>query len=69
MFKFDHSIIRVMRETERLSQAELGRMIRRSRAAVHQWESGRTTPTVPTLLNLARALSVEPSIFFVEETR
>ena len=67
MYTFDHTLIRVFRETEQISQSELARAVRRSRAAVQQWESGMNMPTIPTLVDLCAALDVEPGVFFLEK--
>ena len=62
-------------KTERLkhglSQDDLGKMARSvTRAAVGQWESGKTTPSGPHLLNIANNLGVTPEFlaFGVETT-
>lgn len=53
--------IKAERLKRSLSQEQLGLLADSvSRAAVGQWESGKTTPSGPHLLNIARGLGVTP---------
>lgn len=48
--------IRLRRRRAKLSQAELARRIGVAQASVSNWESGATTPELPTLWRLCAAL-------------
>ena len=50
--------IKVLREQNNLSQADLGRLIGVTRAAVYAWESDTNTPTAASIQLLARIFHV-----------
>jgi transcriptional regulator with XRE-family HTH domain len=59
--------IRRAREHAKLTQAELAAAINRQQTTISYWESGRRTPDIEDLLDLADALSVEISFFFEDD--
>ena len=52
--------IRIFREKAGLSQRELASAINISQAAIAQWESGETQPTLDNLRKTADILGVTP---------
>lgn len=50
--------IRELREEKGLTQKELGAKLGVAQAAVAQWESGKSTPTLPNMVRVADALGV-----------
>lgn len=50
--------IRTLRIAKQMSQAELGNVVGVSRAAVHQWESGRSLPQIHHMQEIARFFGV-----------
>ena len=50
--------IRALRIAKQMSQAEVGNLVGVSRAAVHQWESGRSLPHIHHMQELARFFGV-----------
>jgi transcriptional regulator with XRE-family HTH domain len=48
--------IRYYRLQAGLSQAHLGQLVGHGRSVISSWERGRSYPTVPNLLHLAKAL-------------
>lgn len=59
-------ILRSRREQNRMTQMRLAIEIGGSEVAVRRMERGTQTPTVTTLILLARALGVEPDKFLAE---
>ena len=59
-------ILRSRREQARMTQMQLAVAIGGSEVAVRRMERGTQTPTVTTLILLARALGLEPDIFLKE---
>lgn len=57
--------IREAREEAEMSKAELARICGISRAAVSQWEAGRTNPTIKNLATVAR-VTRKPLDFFAK---
>lgn len=57
--------IRRLRQIAGVTQQEAARRATTSQATIAAYESGRKSPTLRTLANLARALGLEPSIDFV----
>ncbi len=51
--------IRLARIARGLTQEELGQYIHRTKTTVHHWETEKTKPTIETLKNVARHLSVK----------
>jgi DNA-binding XRE family transcriptional regulator len=51
--------IRLARIARGLTQKELGQCIHRTKTTVHHWETEKTKPTIETLKNVARHLSVK----------
>lgn len=39
------------------SQAELARLIKKSKQAINTWENGKTVPSTPNMLRLSKALN------------
>jgi transcriptional regulator with XRE-family HTH domain len=56
--------IRQIRESAGITQAELGRRMGVTQAAVARWESGRRLANVNTLQRVADALELNLSIIF-----
>lgn len=56
--------IRIFREKAGLSQRELASAINISQAAISQWESGETQPTLDNLRKAADILGVTPGDLF-----
>lgn len=52
--------IRKCRDAENLKQDDISRSLKISRSAVAQWESGTTTPSLTSLIDMARLLSTTP---------
>ncbi len=50
--------IRALRVSKQMSQAELGDVVGVTRAAVHQWEKGRSVPQLTHLQEMARFFGV-----------
>lgn len=50
--------VRAAREAKNMSQAQLGRVINRTRSLVNQWERGTSTPSVEDLSLVAGVLEV-----------
>jgi transcriptional regulator with XRE-family HTH domain len=50
--------IRTLRLSKQMSQAELGDVVGVTRAAVHQWEKGKSVPQIHHLQELARFFGV-----------
>lgn len=50
--------LRSLRETGKLSQAEIGRIVGVTRGAVSQWETGKTVPSMENLIMLAKHFKV-----------
>ena len=48
--------IRKIRERKKISQRSIAALIGVTQAAVSQWESGKTMPTAPNVIDLARIL-------------
>ena len=53
--------IKRLREEKGLSQAELARLINKTRAAISQYESGETTPRMGAIEDMARVFGVKKS--------
>ena len=54
--------IRSLRIAKQMSQAELGNVLGVTRAAVHQWEKGRSVPQLNHLQEIARFFGVSLAI-------
>lgn len=52
-------LIREARLRAGLTQAELGRRVKRNQSAIARWESGRVTPSLETLRHVIRACGLE----------
>lgn len=50
--------LRSLRETGKLSQAEVGRIVGVTRGAVSQWETGKTVPSMENPIMLAKHFKV-----------
>jgi len=61
--------LRELRKEKNLTQIALAQQIGVSNSLICDIEAGRTTPSVRTLLRLAKVLGVEPSIFFDKASR
>lgn len=59
--------IRRARQAAHLSQGQLAEAIDRTQATVSYWESGRRSPDIEDLIDLADALEVEVSFFFEDD--
>jgi transcriptional regulator with XRE-family HTH domain len=59
-------ILRARREQARLSQMKIAAAVGGSEVYVRRMERGKQTPTVTTLVLLARALGVEPETLLAE---
>ena len=59
-------VLRSRRVAAHLSQMKLAAAIGGSEAYVRRMEQGKQTPTATTLILLARALGMEPELFFSE---
>ncbi|MCL1889617.1 MAG: helix-turn-helix domain-containing protein [Desulfovibrionaceae bacterium] len=62
-------VLRARREQARMTQMRLAVEIGGSEVAVRRLERGVQTPTVTTLILLARALGIEPEAFLTEVLR
>lgn len=61
-------LIRRVRRSTRLSQEELGRAMGSGRQpTVSSWETGRNSPSIRGLINMAQALGMQLYIEFLEE--
>lgn len=52
--------LKIKRESKKLSQRQLGRLVSVSATAISQWERGETAPKGEHLLNLSKALGCTP---------
>ena len=52
--------MRAARQERKMSQAELARLVGCNQQMISWYESGKSDPTVTRLLEIARALDVEP---------
>ncbi len=59
--------VRQIRDARVLTQAVLAEAIGRTRASITNMEAGRQHPTLPTLVDLARALGVSVGVLLGEE--
>lgn len=62
-----HTRIRYLRELRSLTQAELAEGAGITQGSLAHFEAGRVSPSVKTLVALARALEISPAIFFVTD--
>lgn len=53
--------LRLRRAERYLSQADLAKLVDLSRQTIHRLEVGKTSPSLPTLRALARALELTPA--------
>ena len=51
--------LRVAREQQGLTQAQLGKRLEVSRATINRWETGERTPDLATLEKIAKALGLK----------
>ncbi|MCB0629791.1 MAG: XRE family transcriptional regulator [Saprospiraceae bacterium] len=58
--------IRELRKEKGILLSELGEQSNLSTAMISKIENGRVIPTIPSLLNILRALDIEPEVFFAE---
>lgn len=65
--RFSPARLRALREERELSRVELAFAVRRTEQSVYLWESGRTTPTVEILAEIAATLEVPVSDLFEQE--
>jgi transcriptional regulator with XRE-family HTH domain len=56
--------LKSLRREQRMTLAELGEKVNLSTGYLSQIERDRTTPSLNTLMNIARVLNVEPRYFF-----
>lgn len=59
--------IRYLRGLRDLTQSELAKRAGVTQSSLAQYESGKTSPSVQTLLQLAKALEIQPAIFFITD--
>jgi len=67
MTKFSETI-KALRIAKQMSQAELGEVVGVTRAAVHQWEKGRSVPQIAHLQDLARFFGVPMGVLLGGDT-
>lgn len=67
---FNRKRLRDLRELKGKSLDEIGAMVARSGMTILNWETGKSSPAVEDLVNIANALDIDPTSFFlfVEET-
>ncbi len=61
--------IRFLRKKNKLSQAELGKMVGVSNRAVSKWENGESFPSTDTLLSVATAFGVTLDFFLKNDAK
>ena len=59
--------IQDFRTRQKVTQAELAKKVGVSQGALAQYESGARTPTISTLVKIAKALKLRPAFFFVTD--
>lgn len=66
----DHPLnerIRYLRDLRKLTQTDLAKKAGITQGSLAQLESGKSSPSVATLMSLASALEISPAIFFVTD--
>ena len=56
--------IRTRRRARKLTQAQLGKLIDKSRLTVNAWENGRSSPRTADIKQLAKALNTTEAALF-----
>lgn len=63
---FDPSRIRLLRIQKKLSQAEFGELIGKSRISIVNWEKGRTCPGATTIDRIAKLFNISKDFFWAK---
>jgi DNA-binding transcriptional regulator YiaG len=65
MKKFNPNSIKMLRQIYNLKQSEFARRLKTvNRQDVHNWESGRSIPSIKSLLNIVNTFNTSIEIFF-----
>lgn len=61
----------IKRERKRhgLNQSDVARLLGMAKQSISNWESGRSTPTLSNLIQLASLFNVSPAVFFLSDPR
>jgi len=59
--------IKYLRELRKMTQSELAKKAGVTQGSLAHFESGKNSPSVQTLMALARALDISPAIFFTSD--
>jgi transcriptional regulator with XRE-family HTH domain len=59
--------IKYLRELRKMTQSELAKKAGITQGSLAHFESGKNSPSVQTLMSLARALEISPAIFFTND--
>lgn len=59
--------IKYLRELRKMTQSELAKKAGVTQGSLAHFESGKNSPSVQTLMALARALDINPAIFFTSD--
>jgi transcriptional regulator with XRE-family HTH domain len=62
-----HERIRYLRDLREMTQVQLAEKAGITQGSLAHFEAGNTSPSVQTLMALAKALEISPAIFFVTE--
>jgi transcriptional regulator with XRE-family HTH domain len=62
--KFNQTKLKSLRKEKNMTLADVASASNVALSAVGHWELGTRTPSGQSLMNLSRALGVEPSFFF-----
>lgn len=64
--KFDPSRIKLLRAQKKLSPAELGKMIGKSRMSIINWEKGRTSPNMRDIDRMTELFDMSKDFFWAK---
>ena len=67
MYVFDENKMRQLRLEKGLSLSQFAKAISKDRQLVHQWEIGKHSPTVGSLLKIINTFEIPASYFFSKE--
>lgn len=69
MWKFDRDRLSILRDLKGLSQVEAAALLGLKRQQWNDWERGKVTPSVATIVDMSNQFDCNPAFFFVQSVK